>query len=1006
MQSQIISKLSAALEKFKPYLHLAEQPLDGLEWSADPPVGCRPEQLEQYGGWQSIGPGGTWGESDVTCWFKGVLAIPAEWGGRRVALKLRLGPYRDVSEPEMRVYLNGQETQGLGKFHDRIVLTQKATGEETFRLAVEAYSGVKNSRPVLVDYTLVVINGPAETFYFNLQAGVMAAAEIPDTTLLHTELTTLLNRAYRVLDLSQPGSPSFMASLDEANALLEQGYLKLREVAPLHRPRHIVTGHSHIDMAWLWPLWQTRRKAARTFSTVLKYMEEYPDYHYTQSQPQLYQYIKEDQPELYRRIQERVAEGRWEPLGAMWIESDCNLTGGESLVRQFLYGQRFLEREFGRRSRVLWLPDAFGFGPALPQLMRGSGVDYFMTTKLSWSQVNRFPADTFWWEGLDGTRVLAHFVTTPSDDDRWHTYNGNFNATEIAGLWKEYRQKEHNSELLYLYGWGDGGGGPTYEMLERSLRWQDFSGLPACEQGSAEAFFERLGEKMNRAEGLPAYYGELYLEYHQGTFTSQGWIKQANRQNEFLLREAEIYSSWAVLPGNPVAEPRLGPAWEKLLLNQFHNILPGSSIGPVYEDARRNHAFIRQTALEIPGQGWVVFNPLSWQREGPLLIEWPDNNLPAGLIEADGEQAILVQPTSTGILLAGLRLPSLGYARVRDSQPYAPVTSSDLKISLEPPVLENQFLRIEFDRQGEVSSIYDKEFGREVVMPGATANRLTAYEDRPRRFTAWNIEPYYREKATPILAVGSLQVVEQGPVRITLEIKRPFLKSTITQCISLWTGSRRLDFATELDWHDKQILVKALFPLNLHTAYATCDVAYGNFTRPTHSNTGWEQARYEVSAHKWVDMSEGDYGVSLLNDGKYGHNLDRNTIGLTLLKSPDAPDPHSDQGHHSFTYSLYPHSGDWRKARTARMAYELNIGVQVRLLTGLPETASKLPQFALLRNERAGVVIEALKPAEDGAGLVVRLYECHNERGRDSLTFAYPPGRSGSVTSWKINCTK
>lgn len=1006
MQSETLSKLKAALDKFKPYLLLDELPLSGLEYSAEPPAGVRPERLADYGGWQAISIDQFWGQSDVICWFRSEFSIPAEWAGRRVALKLRLGPYRDVSEPEMLVYLNGRETQGLGKFHDRIILTQKAQGGETFQLAVEAYSGVKNPRPLLVEYGLVAINNLAENFYFNLDAGYKAAAILPETDLLQTELVNLLNQAYRCVDLSLPGSAAFTASLAEANALLEEGYKRLKSAAPSHRPRHIVTGHSHIDMAWLWPLWQTRRKAARTFSTVLKYMDEYPDYHYTQSQPQLYQYIKEDQPDLYRRIKERAAEGRWEPLGAMWIESDCNLTSGESLVRQFLYGQRFLEREFGRRSRVLWLPDAFGFGPAIPQLMRGSGVDFFMTTKLSWSQVNKFPADTFRWEGLDGTDVLAHLVTTPSDDDRWHTYNGNFTASEVTGLWREYRQKEFNSELLYLYGWGDGGGGPTYEMLERADRWQDFPGLPINEQGSAEAFYERLGQRLETVGDLPRYYGELYLEFHQGTYTSQGWLKIANRRNEFLLREAELFSSWAALPGNPTADARLVKPWETLLLNQFHDILPGSSIGPVYDEARRDMAFIRETALTvrnealqrlagtIGGAGLAVFNPLSWERREPLLLAGV-RDLPANPVETATGQPLLVQPTEDGTLVAGLRLPSLGYARVAAGKAEAD-EASKLKVSLDPPTLENEYLRVEFDKQGEISSIIDKETGRQVVAPGSAVNRLVAYEDRPRRFTAWNIEAYYREKATPVQAVSRIEVVEQGPVRVTLQITRPYLNSTITQRISLWTGSRKLDFATDIDWQDRLILLKALFPLNLRTAYATCDVAYGNFVRPTHSNTDFEKARYEVVAHKWVDLSEGDYGVSLLNNGKYGHTFDRNTVALTLLKSPTAPDPDADLGRHTFTYSLYPHPGDWRQAQTARRAYELNVGVQALPLPGRTDSDSQAHSW--LSNERPGVIISAVKPAEDGEGLIVRLYECHNERGLDRLTFAQPP-----AAAWECN---
>ncbi len=1006
MQSQTLSKLVSALEQFRPYLYLAERPLTGLEWSPEPPLGCRPEKLGQYGGWQPIAVGGAWDGPDTTVWFRGSLPIPSEWAGQGVALKLRFGPYHDVWEPESLVYLNEQESQALDRYHHRLTLTSQASGDEVYRLAVEAYSGLDNTRPVLTECSLATINGPAHQFYFNLQAGVLAVQEIPADNLLHHELLNLLNEAYRVLDWSLPGSPAFQASLTEANRLLEAGFENLRTLNPARRPQTTITGHAHIDVAWLWPLSQTRRKAARTFSTVLKLMEDYPDYHFTQSQPQLYQFVKEDQPQLYRRIQERAAEGRWEPTGGMWVESDCNLTSGESLVRQFLYGQAFFQAEFGRRSRVLWLPDAFGFSPTLPQLMLGSGVDYFMTTKLSWNQFNRFPADTFWWEGLDGSRVLAHFVTSPtSDGEAWQTYNGSFTGAEVAGLWQSYRQKELNSELLYLYGWGDGGGGPTYEMLERAARWKDFPGLPSTAQGGAEPFFERLDARVGGAEELPRFYGELYMEYHQGTFTSQAWLKRANRHNEFALREAELYAGWAARPAQARPDPRLAAAWQKMLLNQFHDILPGSSIGPVYADARRDHAFIAQTAQtvreealadltrNIGGEGWAVFNSLGWTRHEPLLLPGL-HNPGAGLVEAASGQILTTQPTEDGTLVAGLRIPSMGYAILKEDQLEA-FSSAQLEVSLEPARLENQFLRVEFDRQGEISSIFDKEAGREVVAAGQTLNRLIAYEDRPRRFTAWNIEPYYREKATPLQELSRLEVVEEGPVRATLEIERKYLNSSIIQRISLWAGSRRLDFATRIDWHEHQIMLKALFPLNIHTDQATCEVAFGNYTRPTHPNTEWEQARYEVCAHKWVDLGEDDYGVSLLNDGKFGHSLERHTLGLTLLKSPDSPDPDADQGLHFFTYSLYPHRGDWRQAQTVRQAYGLNLGVQARPLTGggagaTGEQGKATKAFSLLQNERPGVVLDTLKAAEDGEGLILRLYECHNGRGPERLTFAFP----------------
>ncbi len=996
-------KLAATLERFKNLIYAKEQNLPGLEFSPEPPVGCKLAEVTEYKNWRWVETGGSWGATNTAGWFRGKFQIPTEWQGQKVFLRLRFGTGGDIDGPEGLIFLNGREFQAIDQYHRRMLLTEKAQGGEQFDLVAEVFAGLHNIRPYLITYSLAVSNKAAEEFYYNLEAGFQVVKELPDTDLLHIELLTLLNRAYNLVDMSQPNSSSFQSSLDEANLLLREGFKRLQAMSPQQRPSTIITGHAHIDVAWLWPYEQTRRKAARTFTTVLKLMEQYPKYHFTQSQPQLYQYVKEDHPAIYEQIKQRIKEGRWEPTGGMWLESDCNLTSGESLVRQFLFGQRFFEQEFGQRSRVLWLPDAFGYTAALPQIMQKAGVEGFMTTKISWSQLNRFPYDTFWWRGLDGSEILTHFVTTPQKNGEvYYTYNGSFVANEVIGNWKNYRQKDFNSELLYLYGWGDGGGGPTAEMLERAARWEDFPGLPRCEQGHSESFFDRLNEKAQNNLALPHWTGELYLEYHRGTFTSQAWIKKANRQNEFRLREAELWASLAWLLGDMPHQEKLNPAWEKLLLNQFHDVLPGSSIHKVYEDARLDHAFIEQTANEVrdkalttistnigdkvDNSSWLVFNSLGWARNEPVLI--PDgSNLPPNIEDAATGQSLLLQAVENGTLISGLNTPAFGYSVVSPKASNQSAAKPFLEV--DEKRLENARLKVEFDEQGEISRIFDKAARREVLEANQKGNQLIAFEDKPLNYDAWDIDRFYKEKARPVKGLNYLKVVESGLIRATIEIERPFLSSIIRQRISLTADSARLDFATFIDWREKQILLKAAFPVAVHADTATYDVAFGNLQRSTRTNTSWDLARFETCAHKWADLSEGDYGVSLLNDCKYGYDIEDNLMRLTLLKSAISPDPEADQEEHSFTYSLFPHAGNWREGGTVPQAYQLNIGQVVK--AGASNPGKKLPaSFSLIESDRSGVIVDTVKVAENGAGLIIRLYECYNQRGQGRLKLAFP----------------
>ncbi len=914
------------------------------------------------GAWATIGPGDRWGGAGQTWWLRAPVRVPEEWSGRKVAVHVLLGDYEDITGPEALAYLDGAPVQGFDYYHRDLVLDVGAGDGRAHVLALEAYSSLLPGPQVIGALELVRIDPEAEELYHDMRVVYDAVLTMPEDALARIRLTCALTQAYQLLDLRDPQSDDYLRSVGPARALLRAAADAHGQGGP--RPRTVAVGHAHIDLAWQWPVAQTRRKGARTFSTVLALMERYPAYHFVASQPALYQMIKEDEQALYARVKERIAEGRWEPTGASWVEMDCNLAGGEALVRQFLFGQRFFRDELGVDARLLWLPDVFGYSAALPQVMKGCGVDYFMTTKISWNEYNRLPYDTFRWRGIDGTEILTHMVTAPlnpgehagSTMQPFYTYNAKFTPYDVAGNWSAYRQKDVNEELLYLFGYGDGGGGPTAAMQETAARLADLPGFTQVAQSSAEAFFRRLEERVWDDPELPRWVGELYLEYHRGTYTSQGWIKRANRKSELLYREAELWTALAGLddPSTAVARQHdLNEGWRSILFNQFHDILPGSSIGAVYDDARADYAEITRrgagvrgaaldalcAGLAADGPALVVFNPAPFERADPVQIALvADAPLPA-IADAAG-QPVTVQEVEDGAggrqALLAATAPPLGYqtylehsAATRGS--IATNDGDDLRITRD--TLENRYFHLKLDERAEIVSLLDKRTGREVIAPGETGNRLIAFEDRPLNFDAWDINIYYQDKPYPVADVTSWRVVEEGPLRGGVEIVRRYQSSTITQRILLYRDVPRIDFPTHVDWHEHQTLLKASFPVTVDSPRATYDIQWGNVERPTHWNTSWDWARFETCAHKWVDLSEGGYGVSLLNDCKYGHDIKGHTMRLTLLKSGVAPDPAADQGAHVFTYALLPHAGDWRDSDTVRHAYLLNMPASARLLS-------------------------------------------------------------------------
>ena len=728
-----------------------------------------------------------------------------------------------------------------------------------------------------------------------------------------------------------------------------------------------LTGHAHIDLAWLWPYGETRRKLRRTFHTALSLMASAPDFRFNQSTAHYYAQIEEDDPPLFARIRDEVAAGRWETVGGMWVEPDTNMPTGESLARQILYGQLYFERAFGVRHKVCWLPDCFGFSPALPQLLRQGGLDSFFTIKVNWSETNRFPHDLFWWEGLDGSRVLAHTFDNPV-----RGYNGDVQPGAIAPTWKNFRGKSGHPRTLLAVGYGDGGGGVTPEMIEREAELRDFPALPKARWSTVHDFFAAAHASAAQ-KAPPTWSGEIYLELHRATLTTQARTKRKHRQAERTLITAEVVASLAHLRGGP-APSSLEPLWRTLLKNEFHDILPGSSIREVYEDAE----------AELDG---VIASGLAAQQAGVAAIL---ANLPAGDID---EALVVVNPSLSPRPLRA-RVDGAEAIAAGDSAPPLSISVFDrAKLSAFPGLsisathLENALLRATIGDDGAVSSLVHKPTGREAL--AGRDNQLWVYpQDKPRDWDAWDLEEDYAESGGELRDVEDIDIVEAGPHQVGLRVRRRYRASTITQTYVLAANGRRLDIVTELDWRDRRTLLRTLTPAAVRAASATFECACGVVKRPTHANTSWDAAMFEVPGHRFADLSEPGFGLALLNDAKYGHSVRGGMMGLSLVRAPVYPDPLADEGAHAFTYALMPHAGDWHEGGVREEADDLNqplLAISARGLAPGVHTPLTVSGIA--------AALSALKPAENGEGLALRVYEPAGARGAFAITL--PEGWRG-----------
>lgn len=1002
-------KILTRLDLIQPLVHRRRQPIAPFRYAALADAETAPIVDPGFDdrSWPAIEPDSYWGAWRTNFMLRTRFQVPQHWGHHGpVALHLPLGIAGDFfCHPEALAYLNGEAHASVDRYHHEIHLPGRFVDGKPHALALHGWTGHDGwpanpdakTKLFMRECAVVEIDRATEAFIRLARTALQVTEQLDEGAPERARLLNVLDDVFTILDTRDPiGRDAFYDSVPKALYALKQG------VSAAGSPIDVDIvgiGHAHIDVAWLWTLAQTRRKCGRSFSNVLRMMDDYPDYVFSQSQPQLYKYTEEDYPEIFDGIKQRVKDGRWELMGGTWIEPDCNTTGPESLARQFLLGRGYFRDKFGEaETPVMWLPDTFGFAGSLPQLIRQAGLNWFVTSKISWNQYNRPPYQLFWWQGIDGTRVLTHFMTTPPETSNMPhntTYNGKMTPAEVLGTWRNFDQKETHSELITAYGHGDGGGGPTRGMLDSAALMADMPGCPRVRLGTVREFFERVETE---AQNLPVWNGELYLELHRGTLTSQARTKRNNRKSEFLLHDAEFLAAMATqFADHAYPQEAFHAAWELVCLNQFHDILPGSSITEVYEDADKDYARIRSLAEDardaaldalselLPASAVALAaNPTSF---GGNRVAFLPGAPVDGLTDLRTSETLATQTVAGGTLIALSDLPAYGLIGLTQGEAVEPEQTVSIEETGGGFVIENPLIRVEIDGAGNLTGIRDKHADRAVLAPGEPGNQLLVFEDRPMAWDAWDIDIFYEDREERIDGVEAIEIVERGPLRASLAVHRRFRDSRISQHIRVHHDSKRIDFDTVIDWHESHFLLKAAFPVDILSASATFDIQWGNVTRPTHRNTSMDWARFETAAQKWADLSEGNYGVALLNDCKYGYDVRDNVLRLTLLKSATMPDPVADQGEHRMLYSLLPHTGSWRNG-VPQAAYVLNDAAIVRPVSNAAGAESGL---RLVASDRPNAVIETVKRAEDGNGMIIRLYEGEGSRGPVKLHLGFQP---------------
>jgi len=931
------------------------------------------------------------------------LASGYDIRGARVRLDLDI---RADNNYRLRVFFNGnlaaqqdQDTQ------EPVLITPKAQPGEKFLVA----ACVLTFGPVWFRGARLRIDFPSrqpdpETLYDEILSAQAMLAGLPT---VKAERGRQLDAAVQAIDLpalNRGDQAAFELSLQLAQDKLHP----LGEWIKQYQIRAV--GNAHIDMAWLWPWTETVEVVRNTFSTALQLMREYPGFVYAQSSARTYEWMEEKYPDLFKEIQQRVKEGRWEIVGGMWVEPDLNMPTGESLVRQLLIGKRYFQQKFGVDVRIGWNPDSFGYNWQLPQIYKRSGLDYFVTQKISWNDTTKFPYKLFWWQSPDGSRILTYFP---------HDYVNAIEPVRMATDMGEYASQTGFPEILHLYGVGDHGGGPSREMLDAAVRLQDPKvAFPRFTFSTAQAFFDDVQKDLDKLT-IPTWNDELYLEYHRGVLTTQSETKRRIRQDEELLLNAEKFSALSMLLGQAYPQERFQNAWKPVLFDQFHDIMPGSGIAVNYLDAARDLRNVKlagdkiltaarnelEARVDTRGQGVpvVIYNPLAWTRTDPVEVKVQFPHLVLGVEARDSSGRLLpstvaARDDSTHTLtirFVAQSVPSLGYEVIHLAPTAAP-PSAETTLQAGDNGMENEFLSLKVDpRTGCITSLREKKTGRETMPSGACGNLLQAFQDKPREYDAWNIDADFEKVKWDLMDAQEVKLVENTPARAVLRVKKKFQNSSFVQDICMYPGVPRLDVKMQADWHEKHILLKVAFPVTVESSFGTFEIPFGTIRRPTTRNTPAEKAKFEVPAQRWADLSDSAHGFSLLNASKYGYDAKGNVLRLSLLRSPAWPDPHADEGFHEFTYALYPHTGDWKDSDTVRQGFQLNYP-----LMAVPTTAhegSLPPSHSFVAVEPASVVLTALKKAEDDDALVFRFYEFAGQPTQVRLHLPAPASRAAET---------
>ncbi|HYX17413.1 MAG TPA: alpha-mannosidase [Nostoc sp.] len=999
-----------------------------------------------------------WTGGKKVLWLVQRLVVPQDLHGYPLAglsLRLALVWWADAAE----IYVNG-ELVLEGDLFDcspRVLLSQGVTPGEEFivalRLVSPGHCDGALVRSLLV-YQSTVDNNPDPGFVADELAVVQLYLEkfSPERLDVLAAMVGEVTNRRGAEDTEEELVRSLRQNLIQSDILAPQLIGGWGD----QKSKIFLLGHAHLDLAWLWPVNETWNAAQNTFESVLKLQADFPELIFCHSTPALYAWIEEHRPDLFRSIQAQVVAGRWEVVGGMWVEPELNLIAGESIVRQLLYGQRYIQEKFGKLSTVVWVPDSFGFCATLPQFFANAGIEYFVTQKLRWNDTTKFDYGAFWWRSPDGSQVFS-LMSAPIGEA--------IDPVKMASYALEWQSQTGLPESLWLPGVGDHGGGPTRDMLETAQRWQKSPFFPDLEFTTSEKYLQQIKSGVRSQEpefrsqnsGVKSYHSpsaspaspaspapptfptwndELYLEFHRGCYTTHADQKRWNRRCENLLYEAELFATLATVScGVTYPKAEIEAAWKQVLFQQFHDILPGSSITQVYTDALPEWQQVEQMGTKILQESLLaiashitlseppkpnslpifVFNSLNWQRSEVISVALPTPPTTTQewqIYDASGKQVVSQLSEPSTLLFLAIEIPPVGYRIfwLSPSSPSLPSTHAINHVSPHSPllpdwILENEFLRVVIDPDtGDLSSVFDKTYQREVL--SGAGNQLQAFKDSGQYWDAWNIDPNYAQHPLPSTNLLSIQWLEQGPVQSRVRVVRQLGESEFCQDYILQATSPLLKIATTVNWQENHVLVKAAFPLNIEADFATYEIPCGAIRRPTKPQTPAEQAKWEVPALRWADLTAEDtiqnpkskiqncYGVSLLNDCKYGYDSKPDQLRLTLLRSSNWPDSEADKGFHEFTYTLYPHAGSWESAHTVRRGYELNIPLQVILnpVNHNPHKNSPLSAdkewlgVSLLDLSSENLILMAFKPSEDDPQqLILRCYECHGETAELSL---------------------